>query len=60
MPRSTRSVPTTGYANAIPDELPDAVAVLDAFHVVKLGTQVVDEVRRRIQQDTLGLARPQG
>ena len=34
--------------------LDDAVAVLDAFHVVKLGTQVVDEVRRRVQQDTLG------
>jgi len=46
--------PFRGYANAIRDELPDAVAVLDAFHVVKLGTQVVDEVRRRIQQDTLG------
>jgi transposase len=30
-----------------------AVAVLDAFHVVRLGTQVVDEVRRRVQQDTL-------
>jgi transposase len=28
--------------------------VLDAFHVVRLGTQVVDEVRRRVQQDTLG------
>jgi transposase len=27
--------------------------VLDAFHVVNLGTQVVDEVRRRVQQDTL-------
>ncbi len=27
--------------------------VLDAFHVVKLGTQVVDEVRRRVQQQTL-------
>jgi transposase len=43
-----------GYANAIYDGLPDAVAVLDAFHVVRLGTQVVDEVRRRVQQDTLG------
>jgi hypothetical protein len=42
-----------GYANAIRDELPDAVPVLDAFHVVKLGTHVVDEVRRRVQQDTL-------
>jgi transposase len=46
--------PFRGYANAIRDELPDAVAVLDAFHVVKLGTQVVDEVRRRVQQDTIG------
>ena len=46
--------PFRGYANAIRDELPDAVAVLDAFHVVKLGTQVVDEVRRRVQQDTVG------
>ena len=46
--------PFRGYANAIRDELPDAVAVLDAFHVVKLGTGVLDEVRRRVQQDTLG------
>jgi transposase len=46
--------PFRGYANAIRDELPDAVAVLDAFHVVRLGTQVVDEVRRRVQQQTLG------
>jgi transposase len=28
--------------------------VLDAFHVVKLGTQAVDDVRRRVQQETLG------
>jgi transposase len=46
--------PFRGYANAIRDGLPDSVAVLDAFHVVRLGTQVVDEVRRRVQQDTLG------
>jgi transposase len=46
--------PFRGYANAIRDGLPHAVAVLDAFHVVRLGTQVVDEVRRRVQQDTLG------
>ena len=46
--------PFRGYANAIAGELPDAVAVLDAFHVVKLGTAVVDEVRRRVQQETLG------
>jgi transposase len=46
--------PFRGCANAMRDELPDAVAVLDAFHVVRLATQVVDEVRRRVQQDTLG------
>jgi transposase len=38
--------PFRGYANAIHDGLPDAVGVLDAFHVVRLGTQMVDEVRR--------------
>jgi transposase len=46
--------PFRGYANAIRDQLPDAVAVLDAFHIVRLGTQVLDEVRRRCQQATLG------
>jgi len=45
--------PFRGYANALRDSLPDAVQVLDAFHVVKLGTQVMDEVRSRVQQDTL-------
>ncbi|WP_183623759.1 ISL3 family transposase [Pseudoclavibacter helvolus] len=46
--------PFAGYKTAIDDKLQDATAVLDAFHVVKLGTQAVDEVRRRVQQDTLG------
>ena len=46
--------PFRGYANAIRDQLPDAVAVLDAFHVVRLGTAALDEVRRRVQQHTLG------
>lgn len=46
--------PFHGYKNAIDDHLDDAIAVLDAFHVVKLGTQAVDEIRRRVQQDTLG------
>jgi transposase len=46
--------PFRGYANAIRDQLPDSVAVLDAFHVVRLGTAVVDEVRRRVQQQQLG------
>ncbi len=42
--------PFHGYKNAIDDQLEDAVSVLDAFHVVKLGSQVVDDVRRRVQQ----------
>ncbi len=46
--------PFHGYKNAIDDQLEDAVAVLDAFHVVKLGTQATDDVRRRVQQDTTG------
>ncbi|GAA1118395.1 transposase [Arthrobacter flavus] len=46
--------PFRGYANAIRDELPEAITVLDAFHVVELGSSMVDEVRRRVQQDTLG------
>nr|WP_187345602.1 ISL3 family transposase [Serinicoccus sp. CNJ-927] len=46
--------PFQGYKTAIDDELTDATAVLDAFHVVALGTKCVDEVRRRVQQDTTG------
>ena len=45
--------PFRGYANAIRDELPDAVAVLDAFHIVKLAGTALDDVRRRVQQATL-------
>jgi len=46
--------PFHGYKNAIDDQLEDARAVLDAFHVVKLATGVVDEVRRRVQQEIHG------
>ncbi|MCK6211479.1 transposase [Georgenia sp. EYE_87] len=46
--------PFRGYQNAIDEELEDAAAVLDAFHVTKLGVDVVDEVRRRVQQDATG------
>ena len=46
--------PFHGYKNAIDDQLEDAVAVLDAFHVVKPGTAAVDEVRRRVQQEIHG------
>nr|WP_095532395.1 ISL3 family transposase [Cellulomonas gilvus] len=46
--------PFRGYANALRDELAEATPVLDAFHVVKLAGAAMDEVRRRVQQDTLG------
>lgn len=46
--------PFPGYANAIRDELPEAITVLEAFHVMKLGSAMVDEVRRRVQQETVG------
>jgi transposase len=46
--------PYRGYASALRTSLPDAVRVLDAFHVVRLGFAAVDDVRRRIQQEQLG------
>jgi transposase len=52
--RSRRWIRSTATKNAIDDQLQDAVAVLDAFHIVKLGTQAVDEVRRRVQQEPRG------
>ena len=46
--------PFRGYATALTTQLPDATRVLDPFHVVKLGLDCVDQVRRRVQRDTLG------
>ncbi len=46
--------PFRGYATALRTSLPDAVRVLDALHVVRLGQAAVDDVRRRRQQETLG------
>jgi len=46
--------PFRGYHNAIHDELDDATAVLDAFHVVRLGLNAMEETRRRVQQEQLG------
>lgn len=42
--------PFHGYKNAIDDQIADAISVLDAFHVVRLAGQALDEVRRRVQQ----------
>jgi transposase len=44
----------TGFKTAAAEELPDAVAVMDPFHVVRLAGQALDECRRRVQQATRG------
>jgi transposase len=44
----------TGFKTATTEELPDAVAVMDPFHVVRLAGDALDECRRRIQHDTRG------
>lgn len=46
--------PFRGYKNAIDDELEDAVAAVDHFHVIKLVTSMIDDTRWRIQQQVLG------
>lgn len=40
----------TGFKTAIAEELPDAVAVMDPFHVARLAGDALDECRRRVQQ----------
>ena len=44
----------TGFKTATTEELPDAVPVLDPFHVVRLAGDALDRCRRRVQQTTLG------
>ena len=52
--KSRHWIPSRDSKNAIDDQLQDATSVLDAFHIVKLAGDALDEVRRRVQQDTLG------
>ncbi|WP_319461411.1 ISL3 family transposase [Micromonospora sp. RTP1Z1] len=40
----------TGFKTATAEELPDAVAVMDPFHVVRLAGDTLDRCRRRVQQ----------
>ncbi len=44
----------TGLQTAAAEELPDAVAVMDPFHVVRLAGDALDHCRRRVQQDLHG------
>lgn len=46
--------PHQPYAAAVREWLPDAKIVVDHFHIIRLANQALDEVRRRVQQDTLG------
>jgi len=44
----------TGFKTAASEELPDAVAVMDPFHVVALVGDALDRCRQRVQQQTCG------
>jgi len=44
----------TGFKTAATQELPDAVAVMDPFHVVRLAGDALDRCRRRVQQNLHG------
>jgi transposase len=44
----------TGFKTATAEELPDAVAVMDPFHVVRLAGDALDRCRRRTQLATHG------
>ena len=44
----------TGFKTATAEELPDAMAVMDPFHVVRLASDALDRCRHRVQQDLHG------
>ncbi|GAA3515272.1 ISL3 family transposase [Georgenia daeguensis] len=44
----------SGFKTATTEELPDAVAVMDPFHVVRLAGDALDQCRRRVQQNIHG------
>jgi len=44
----------TGFKTAAVEQLPDAVEVMDPFHVVQLAGDALDRCRQRVQQETLG------
>ena len=44
----------TGFKTAATEELPEAVTVMDPFHVVRLAGNALDDCRRRVQLATCG------
>jgi transposase len=46
--------PHAGYKAGLVGRLDHATVVVDPFHAVKLANKVIDDVRRRVQNDVLG------
>ena len=46
--------PSAGYRRALEDHLGNATLVVDHWHVVRLANRAIDQVRRRVQNQTLG------
>jgi transposase len=46
--------PAAGYRAALIQHLPNATLVVDHFHAVKLANAAIDDIRRRVQHETLG------
>lgn len=46
--------PAAGYRSALEAHLPNAARVVDHFHAIRLANQAIDDVRRRVQTETLG------
>lgn len=46
--------PHAGYARAIRTALPEAIVVVDRFHLIKLANAAIDDACRRVQRETLG------
>lgn len=44
----------SGFKTAAAEELPEATAVMDPFHVVALAGDALDQARQRIQRETTG------
>jgi transposase len=49
-----RSGLLTGFADRAERALPAPTYVVDHFHAIKLANAAIDDIRRRVQQDTLG------
>ena len=44
----------TGFKTATAEEIPDAVPIMDPFHVIRLAGDALENCRRRVQHDVFG------